>query len=78
MSMTKPMTANEFAKYASTFHGERFQEFNAMLAFMEQTVTERCARQLEGNVVEGDDLNPTQIAFNGIWRYEAKKMREAH
>lgn len=77
MPKAKPMTAAEFAQYAESIPKDQYDKFNAMLAFVEDVVTERDAGLIEANIVDGEGLNPTLIAFNAIWRAEAKKIRDA-
>jgi hypothetical protein len=36
---------------------------------------ERCAKLIEANIIEPAE-NTTQISFNSIWRFEAKKIRK--
>lgn len=74
---TVPMTAGQFADYAASIPESEKGKFNAMLAFIEEVVTEKCAQMIEANVHHGEQLNPTQIAFNGIWYYEAKRIRDS-
>jgi hypothetical protein len=44
---TKPMTPGEFADYAASISPEDHAKFNAMLAFVEETVRENCAKIVE-------------------------------
>lgn len=73
----KPMTAGEFSRYMDSIPPFQRDKFDAMLAFVTQVATERCALLIEENISKGDDLNMTQLTFNRIWMDMAKKMRDS-
>lgn len=75
MSITKakPMTAAEFARYAAGIPKEKQAEFDAMLAFVEDTVRGDCAKVVGEFKTNSNLHSPLDYVLDAV----AKRMIES-